>query len=238
MDKDLICFCNKECNLNEFSFHYKKCENFKSHFRDLDKKIAISIKRYIDKLDNTSAGAADYINKLYLLDFFLMKYVNIVHELIIKKDKSKTSFLFNLALQGIDPNSINLPSRTLSQDLTNLNLKPQISSENIIKSNFTFGRNNVNKIKEKEEKDLIFEYCKNVYNIDSNFDKECLKYMEMSISNITSRDCFVMVILNGEINESDKKKNDLDERIITCNSKDKIFYKLEYKDTYFCILLY
>ena len=236
MDKNLICFCKKECNLNEFSSHYKKCENFKSHFRDLDKKIAISIKRYVDKLDNTTPADADYINKLYLLEFFLMKYVKIVQELINNKDKSKSNFLFNLAVQGIDPSSINLPTRTLSEDHTNLCLKPQISSDDIIKINMSFRPNDINKI--KEEKDLIFDYCKNVYNIDSNFDKECLEYMEMSISNLTSRDCFVMVIINDAINESDKKKSDLDKRIITCDSKDKKFYRLEYKDTYFCILLY
>lgn len=235
MEKDLICFCDKKCNLNELSSHYKKCEKFKSNFRDFDKKIATSIKRYVDKLNNTHAGDEDYINKLYLLDFFLMNYVYIVNDLIKKKDKNKNSFFYNLAERGIDPD-LNIPSRTPSVDLTQLQMK--ISKENVIKINYSFLKNDPNQIKEKDEKDLIFEYCKNVYDIDPNFDKECLKYMEISISNITSRDCFVMVIINGAIKESDKKKNDLDKRIITCDSEDKKFYKFEYKDTYFCILLY
>ena len=238
MDKNLICFCKRECNLNELSSHYKKCDNFKSQFRDLDKKIAISIKRYIDKLDNTSTGETDYINKLYLLGFFLMKYVGIVNELITKKNNNKPNFFFDLALRAIDPNSINIPNRSLSENFTNINSKPNFSSVSVIKSNPTFCQNDLNKIKEKEEKDLIFEYCKNVYDINSNFDEECVEYMETSISNITSRDCFVMVNINGSIKESDKKKNDLDKRIITCDSKDKKFYKFEYKDTYFFILLY
>ena len=235
MEKDLICFCGKNCNLNELSSHYKKCEKFKSNFRDFDKKIATSIKRYVDKLNNTHAGDEDYINKLYLLDFFLMNYVYIVNDLIKKKDKNKNSFFYNLAERGIDPD-LNIPSRTPSVDLTQLQMK--ISKENVIKINYSFLKNDPNQIKEKDEKDLIFEYCKNVYDIEPNFDKECLKYMEISISNITSRDCFVMVIINGAIKESDKKKNDLDKRIITCDSEDKKFYKFEYKDTYFCILLY
>ena len=238
MDTSLTCFCNKKYSLDAFSSHYKRCENFKSHFKDLDKKLAGSIKRYVDKLDNASDKAEDYKNKLYLLDFFLMKYVNIVHELIAKKDKNSNNFFFNLALQGIDPNLINLPNRTFSCDNFKLEQRQQISSEFEIKTNLSIDQSFFNENKEREEKDLIFDYCKNVYDIDSNFDKDFLENMETSISNMTSRDCFVMVIKNGLIKDLDKKKNDLDKRIITFDGKDKKFYKFEYKDTYFFILLY
>ena len=198
MDTKLQCFCGSSINLNEFSAHYRKCWEFKSTFKDLDKSIASSIKRYVDKCNSTE----DYLNKLYLLGFFLMRYVNLVHELIKKKDKYDK---FIPALQGIDITSkFNMVERTQYYDFAQIKNLKEIN---------------------KAERGLIYNYCKNLYDKNPNFDnKSSLKAMELTISDITSRECFVMVAQNNSL--------------YFYEGDDKIFQKFKYKDTDFYILLY
>jgi hypothetical protein len=164
----------------------------------LDKNISSSIKRYVDKL---STSTDEYLNNLYLLGFFLMKYVNLVHELIKKKD---TNNKFILNLQGIDTTSkFNMMERT---------------------QYYEFGQiKNLKEINGSEHK-LIYNYCKNLYDKKPNFDNESLKAMELTISDITSRECFAMVAQKGSL--------------YFYEGDDKIFYKFKYKETDFYILLY
>ena len=77
----------------------------------------------------------------------------------------------------------------------------------------------------KAERGLIYNYCKNLYDKNPNFDnKSSLKAMELTISDITSRECFVMVAQNNSL--------------YFYEGDDKIFQKFKYKDTDFYILLY
>ena len=107
MNTYIKCFCEKIFKNDLLSSHFMNCVKIKDKFRDLDKKISRAIKKYVDNLDNINKN--EYINGLFLLNFFFKRYINLVEEIILKniKEKDIKSNLGNKEIKNKQVNNIN-----------------------------------------------------------------------------------------------------------------------------------
>ena len=99
------CFCNEEYDLSQMKIHFKKCYRFKNEFDNLEKILSNSIKKFVDKLN--SSDQERFINGLFLLKFFLKRYVNLIAQKINNNIK-ESHFIMNRAKNNIKIINTNL----------------------------------------------------------------------------------------------------------------------------------
>ena len=148
-EKKLKCFCDDEISyMDKKSSHFIICEKFRKEFKDINYIITRYIRRFYEG-DNT-------IKELELLKFFLKKYIMLINDLInkYKEQRNKNEIVFDKPIIEKNINSI-------LKVKSHLDLKKhekQIFEEKI---NIDF-KNEI-----KNEKDILYNYCKDIY--DTNF---------------------------------------------------------------------
>ena len=224
---NLRCFCGNLFDEQAMkSFHYKTCAQFKNKFKDVDKKIGISIKHFVENLKRDET-----INGLFLLEFFLKRYISLVEE-IIQKNNTEEKLTFNVVKNEVNKTAEVIKDLGMqkysSSKLDKLKHSNRRQSPSLKKSMKT-GLEEITEANEEKDntKKKIYEYCKKVYQKDSNFDENLVKVMSYSLSSLTSRDCFLII-----------SKNNQNDKIITSVDDKTEFYGIKYNDTNFLVLLY
>ena len=216
------CFCNEEYDLAQMKTHFKKCYRFKNEFDDLEKILSNSIKKFVDKLN--SSDQERFINGLFLLKFFLKRYVNLIAQKINNNIK-ESHFIMNRAKNNIKINNTNLDfKKFVSFDIP----KKQVIEEKN-KLRLTMYKNN-NEFQNKKSKDKTFntirEYCEEVFENDSNFNQDDVNVMSYVISSLTYRKCFLGI----------SNQNFYKELAKSCDEDHKV-YCFECKGNYILVVL-
>jgi hypothetical protein len=183
-EKKLKCFCDDEISyMDKKSSHFIICEKFRKEFKDINYIITRYIRRFYEG-DNT-------IKELELLKFFLKKYIMLINDLInkYKEQRNKNEIEFDKPIIEKNINSI-------LKVKSHLDLKKhekQIFEEKI---NIDF-KNEI-----KDEKDILYNYCKDIYDTNPIYNEDLLNKMSFNISELTSKECYLMISKNDKEEEN------------------------------------
>ena len=230
-DESFICFCHKSFTYNQMkSSHFKECQDFKDQFKDIDETIEKSIRHFLDKIkrlhedsNNKNERKKYDQNGLKLLKFFLKRYVNLIGNLINANNND---------IKNTRSVKIRSESNFNKKDL---NVEKQISAKQqhlIIKKDLldlVESKSHKNIRENISEKDIVFEYCKEVYNTNPDFDETLLNMISYSISSLTSKECILIVTNNDNERNNPVKISD---------TEDYILYDFPISDTKFYVILY
>ena len=210
-EKKLKCFCDDEISyIDKKSSHFIICEKFRKEFKDINYIITRYIRRFYEG-DNT-------IQELELLKFLLKKYIMLINDLInkYKEQRNKNEIVFDKPIIEKNINSI-------LKVKSHLDLKKhekQIFEEKI---NIDF-KNEI-----KNEKDILYNYCKDIYDTNPIYNEDLLNKMSCNISELTSKECYLMISKNDKEEENS---------IIEDNNNNKNVYNFIIGIIKFYIILY
>ena len=183
-EKKLKCFCDDEISyMDKKSSHFIICEKFRKEFKDINYIITRYIRRFYEG-DNT-------IKELELLKFFLKKYIILINDLInkYKEQRNKNEIEFDKPIIEKNINSI-------LKVKSHLDLKKHEKQKIEEKINIDF-KNEI-----KNEKDILYNYCKDIYDTNPIYNEDLLNKMSCNISELTSKECYLMISKNDKEEEN------------------------------------